>query len=340
MLTPLVIFILIAFAASKVASLLTYGTRFNTADKPRENKSVLYPSSSGRGQTGVLLIHSVGGSPRELKTVAAGLADRGYTVSCCQLAGHGGSEEDLLASHWTDWFASAEQTLVELEKQCNVVVAGGLSGGSVLALRLAALNPTRIHGLCLFAPTLRYDGWSIPWYSFLLMLGVRAPFLRRLRVTEPPPYGIKDEATRAMIADTMHADKSLEADTHSTSLGILQESHRLVRDVVWRLSSIKAPAIIIHPREDDISDLSNTIFLQPHLGGLVECWVLDDSYHLIRVDRQRDVVMNRTADFVSFVERYAVRQRPELARARPTLVAGREYPSPLQPIQPTPGGSN
>ena len=336
----LVIFVLIAFAVSKVASLLTYGTRINTAGKPRENKSVLYPSSSGRGQTGVLLIHSVGGSPRELKTVAAGLADRGYTVSCCQLAGHSGSEEDLLASHWTDWFASAEQALAELEKQCNVVVVGGLSGGSVLALRLAALNPTRIHGLCLFAPTLRYDGWSIPWYSFLLMLGVRAPFLRRLRVTDPPPYGIKDEATRAMIADTMHADKSLEADAHSTSLGVMQESHRLVRDVVRRLSSIKAPAIIIHPREDDISDLSNTIFLQRQLGGLVECWVLDDSYHLITVDRQRDVVMNRTADFVSFVERYAVRQRPELARARPTLVAGREYPAPLQPIQPAPGGSN
>jgi carboxylesterase len=334
--SALIIFILFAFAASKVASHLTYGARTKTADKPQENKGVLYSGASGREQTGILLIHSVGGSPRELKTVAAGLADRGYTVLCCQLAGHGGSEEDLLASRWTDWFASAEQALAELEKQCNVVVVGGLSGGSVLALRLAALNPTRVHGLCLFAPTLRYDGWAIPWYSFLLMLGVRAPFLRRMRFTDPPPYGIKDEATRAMIADTMHADESAETSAHSTSLGTLQESHWLVRDVIRRLSSIKAPAIIIHPREDDISDLSNTIFLQRRLGGLVECWVLDDSYHLITIDRQRDVVMNRTADFVSFVERYAVRQRPELARSRPTLVGGREYPAALEPVHPAP----
>ena len=79
------------------------------------------------------------------------------------------------------------------------------------------------------------------------------------------------------------------------------------------------------------SGKSNAIFLQRRLGGLVECWVLDDSYHLITIDRQRDVVMNRTADFVSFVERYAVRQQPELARSRPTLVAGREHPAPLQP---------
>jgi carboxylesterase len=331
----LLIFLLVALAASRVVSLLTYGTGVKVTGRPQQNGSVLYSGSTGRGQTGILLIHSVGGTPRELETVAAGLADRGYTVSCCQLAGHGGSEEELLASHWTDWFASAEEALAVLEKQCNIVVAGGLSGGSILALRLAALNPTRIHGLCLFAPTVRYDGWAIPWYRFLLILGVRAPFLRRMRFIDPPPYGIKDEATRAMIADTMHADKSDETGTHSTSLGMLQESHWLVRDVVRRLPSIKAPAIIIHPREDDISDLSNTIFLHRRLGGLVECWVLDDSYHLITIDRQRDVVMNRTADFVSFVERYAVRQQPELARSRPTLVAGREHPAPLQPVQPT-----
>lgn len=335
--SALIVFILIAFASSKVASHLTYGGRSDIADNRGDNKSILYSGASGREQTGILLIHSIGGSPGELRSVAAGLADRGYTVSCCQLAGHGGSEEDLLISRWPDWYASAEQALAELEKHCNVVVVGGLSGGSILALRLAALNPTRIHGLCLFAPTLRYDGWAIPWYSFLLMLGVRAPFLRRMRFTDPPPYGIKDEATRAMIADIMHAGESDETGAHSTSLGTLQESHWLVRDVVRRLSSIKAPAIIIHPREDDISDLSNAIFLQRRLGGLVECWVLDDSYHLITVDRQRDVVMNRTADFVSFVERYAVRQWPELARSRSMLVGGREYPAPLQPVLPTPG---
>src|SRR6202521_5791705 len=91
--------------------------------------------------------------------------------------------------------------------------------------------------------------------------------------------------------------------------------------VSWRLPAIKAPALIIHPRDDDISDLSNTIYLQRQLGGLVECVVLDDSYHHITVDRQRDVVMNETADFVSFVERLAAKHRPELARLRPTVVA-------------------
>jgi carboxylesterase len=182
-----------------------------------------------------------------------------------------------------------------------------------------------VHGICLFAPTLRYDGWAIPWYSFLLMLGVRAPFFRRMRFADPPPYGIKDEATRAMIADTMYADKSTETSMRFTSLGSLQDIYWLVRDVTRRLSSIKAPALIMHPREDDVSDLSNTINLQRRLGGLVECLVLDDSYHRITLDRQRDIAMNRTADFISFIERYVARDGGQSMRPRPSVVAGREF---------------
>jgi carboxylesterase len=335
----LTIYILIALAVSKVASLLTYGTGFDNVGGHRENSSLFFSGNADRGRTGILLIHSVGGTPHELKSVATGLADRGYTVSCCQLAGHGKSEEDLLNSSWTDWFSSAEKALADLEKQCDIIVVGGLSVGSMLALRLAALHPTNVHGLCLFAPTLRYNGWAIPWYSFLLILGVRTPFLRRMRFTDPAPYGIKDEATRALIADAQKVGRSTGTGSQFTSLGTLQESHKLVRDVSWRLPSIKAPALIIHPRDDDVSDLSNTIYLQRRLGGLVECVVLDDSYHLITVDRQRDVVMNETAGFLEFVERLAVRGRPELARSRPTVVAGREHVSSLQTIPPMQGGS-
>ena len=326
--TEFVFLILVGLVANNVVALLTHGVRPDTARQKPDDGNLLFRGNSTRGRTGVLLIHDLGSTPQELRSVAAGLAERGFTVLCCQLAGHGKTEKELLATHWTDWFASAEHALADLEKQCDVIVVGGLSVGSILALRLAALNPARVHGLCLFAPTLRYDGWAIPWYSFLLMLGVRAPFLRRMRFADPPPYGIKDEATRAMIADTMRADKSTETGRHYTSLGTLQESYWLVRDVTRRLSSIKAPAMIMHPREDDISDLSNTIYLQRRLGGLVECLVLDDSYHRITLDRQRDIVMNRTADFITFIERYVAREGRKSLRPRPSVVAGREFLAP------------
>jgi hypothetical protein len=58
--------------------------------------------------------------------VARGLAARGWTVSCCQLAGHCGTEEDLLATGWADWFASSERAMAELERECDTIVVGGV----------------------------------------------------------------------------------------------------------------------------------------------------------------------------------------------------------------------
>ena len=42
----------------------------------------------------------LGGTPAELKNVASGLQKEGFTVVCCQLAGHCGTEEDLIRTDW------------------------------------------------------------------------------------------------------------------------------------------------------------------------------------------------------------------------------------------------
>jgi carboxylesterase len=43
--------------------------------------------------------------------------------------------------------------------------------------------------------------------------------------------------------------------------------------------------------------MSNTITLQRKLAGLVEVCVLDDSYHMVTLDRQRPIVMDRVKEF-------------------------------------------
>jgi carboxylesterase len=269
----------------------------------KRDYSLLLDGKGLRQEIGVLLLHGLGGTPLELKAVARGLASRGFTVSCCQLAGHCGTEEDLLATGWADWFASAECALSELEQRCHTVVIGGLSIGAILALRIAALHPNRIDGLALFAPTLWYDGFAMPWYRFLLRAAFQTHLFDRLRLRERSPYGIKDETIRSVVASALLSGKSAEVGLTCTPLGAMREADRLVRDVKRRLASIKTPTLLIHPREDDISDLSNSQMLQRRLGGQVECLVLDDSYHIVTVDRQRDVVIERTADFIASIER-------------------------------------
>jgi carboxylesterase len=263
------------------------------------DRSLLLPGN----RVGVLLIHGLGGTPVELKSIARGLNASGFTVHCCQLAGHCGLEDDLLATNWHDWFASVEKALAVLEQRCSTIVVGGLSMGAILALRLAAVHPARVHGLALYAPTLWYDGWAIPWYGFLLRMFIATPVAQRYRFMEREPYGIKDERIRAIVAGAMLSGKSAEAGIVCTPSQSIRELWRLVDVVKADLPAIRTPALIVHAREDDISALSNAIYLQRRLGGFVECVVLDDSYHLVTVDRQRDVVIDRSADFIAYVDR-------------------------------------
>ena len=57
--------------------------------------------------------------------------------------------------------------------------------------------------------------------------------------------------------------------------------------------------------------------LQAKLGGLVETTVLDDCYHMVTLDRQRSVVVDRAVDFAQ-----RLTQRLEEREAVARLVKG------------------
>lgn len=272
--------------------------------KPQDN-SLFYPG----GRTGIVLIHGLGGTPAELKTVAQGLQRQGFTVNCCQLAGHCGTEADLIATGWEHWAASVDDAIRDLHKQCDAVLVGGLSMGAILALHAAAKNPNKVAGLLLYAPTLWYDGFSVPWYAFLLKLLINTPIGQRYRFVEREPYGIKDDRIRNLIMRAMGRGDSAAAGLMATPSQSLKQLWNLVAEVKDELPSIKTPAFIVHAREDDISDLGNTIYLQRHLGGIVETLVLDDSYHIVTIDKQRHLVVDRSVAFAKWVEERAARAR-------------------------------
>jgi carboxylesterase len=263
-------------------------------------------------RTGFLLIHGLGGTPLELRMTAKGIAASGFTVHCCQLAGHCGTEEELLATTWRDWYASVEAALTMLEEHCDTVIAGGLSIGAVLALRLAALNPERVHGVACLAPTLWYDGWTIPRTQFLLRWFWFLPPVRHYRFREREPFGIKDERMRAFVMKSLASGDSGVAGHPSTHALSLHQLWKLVDDVKPKLATVKQPVFIAHPREDDLASLKNAFYLQERLGGLVETLVLDDSYHIVTIDRQWKVLVDRTVRFAQGIEQH----RPRKERAR------------------------
>ncbi len=257
-------------------------------------------------KTGFLLIHGLTGTPIELRYVANGLSRAGYTVSAPQLAGHCGTLEDLKATHWQDWYQSAEDALVELRKTCDLVIVGGLSMGAVIALKLAAEHPDTVDGATLFAPTFRFDGWSIPWYARLFDLVADRWTADRFLFTETEPHGIKNVKFREFVVNALNSDDTSEAGLAGTPGRSLMEFKYLTQAVNRVLGLIRQPTLILHPREDDRASLGNVSHLQKRLGGRVTTVVLEDCYHLITLDQQRDVVLEETLVFGAKLEKAAI----------------------------------
>ena len=264
---------------------------------------------------GVLLMNGLCGTPAEVRYVANGMARAGFTVNCPQLAGHCGTEQDIKDSTWKDWLESAEAALDEMRETCDVVIAGGLSTGALLALMLAAKHPDKVQGTALYAPTLWLNGWLIPWYAKLFRLCVHKPVANLIPFPDMHPHGIKDPRIREFIPNALNSCDSSIAGLPTTPGGAVLEHRWLAQEVCRTLGQIEQPALIMHPREDDYADLSNAWHIQRHLKGNVEMVVLEDSYHIITVDRQRDVVVERTRAFVeSIAERHGVAdESPEVA---------------------------
>jgi carboxylesterase len=259
------------------------------------------------GSTGVLLLHSLGGSPLELKFVAQSLARQGHTVYCPVIPGLTFGTDVSGMSTWRDWYNAVEQAFDDLGKSCDTVIVGGASAGAVLALRLASYRSDETSGLMLFAPTLAVNGWAIPRSIKLFHLVSDKWTARLFKFRTPAPHGIKDERVRNFALEAMKGDGAAAADITARSGGTVYEFMRLVRDVKPLLSKITQHTLIFHPRQDDQSDIKNTMHLQRKLGGMVEVCVLEDSFHLVTLDRQRGYVADRSIDFV---ERVLARVRP------------------------------
>jgi carboxylesterase len=249
------------------------------------------------GRLGFLLIHGLGGTPMELNYVAQGLARAGHTVHVPQLAGHCGTVEELKATHWVDWYASVEREHDRLKAGCDTITVGGLSVGSILAIHLAATRPETVSGLVLYAPSLWLDGWGVPWHAALFRLITQKWCADWFTFAERHPWGMKDPRLRSLIERAIKSGDSSRAGVAALPGSLMLELRWLVQRVRSEIAEVRQPALIVHPRDDDRASLRNLHYLQSSLGGITETVVLNDSYHLVTLDRQRQVVVARTLEF-------------------------------------------
>ena len=90
----------------------------------------------GEGEKGVLLIHGLTGAPSEMKSVGRVLHKRGFGLYAPMLAGHGGTEADLLKTDWRDWVDSASQAYLDFAREVDEVYVAGICAGGAIGLDL------------------------------------------------------------------------------------------------------------------------------------------------------------------------------------------------------------
>ena len=256
------------------------------------------------GEHAVLLIHGLQGVPTEMLSLAKRLHKAGYSVHVPHFEGYGYYEGDTPHSvmPWRDWRGQVMLELRNMKQQYKTVAIGGLCIGAVLALSVAEEASAEISGLSLLATTLFYDGWSIPWYRFMLPLGYYTPLRYIYAYKEREPFGLKNQQLRRWVAREMSHKTSSIAGASNLTLPAIHEAELLIKSVRRNLHKVTAPALVIHAVEDDVSTPRSADFVTTHIGSShVHKVLLHDSYHMITMDNEREQVADETIKFFSDV---------------------------------------
>lgn len=253
-------------------------------------------------QNGVLLIHGLTGTPNEMRILAKGLNKAGFTVYAMQLAGHCGDEADLCKTTWQDWYKSVEDAADFLATKTNNIFVAGLSMGALLSLKLAADRPHQIKGVGVLGITFSYDGWSMPFWAkklfFLLVWLKKLGLFQKTSFIEKPPYGLKDERIRATVSASMFSGDSAAAGLAGNPFPALAEMQLLAKITYDLLPSVTSPCLIMHSGHDDIANIdTNARVVERKVNAPTKLVVLNDSYHLITIDRQRREVIKECVAF-------------------------------------------
>ena len=255
------------------------------------------------GEDAVMLIHGLTGTPAEMRPIAKRLTKQGFSVMCPALAGHCRDANDLRKSKWQDWYNSMSDAFEALAATHRRVFVAGLSIGALLAIKLAAEKGERVAGLGLLSSTFFYDGWNMPRLKrkLLLPMVLYSPLRYFLHWNETPPYGIKCERTRAMVhavLENRDAQATEKVGIFRTSAVTIHESNRFIKVAKAALPKVKSPALIVHSTEDDTASLKNAHFVAKRLGTRqIETFFVNDTYHVVTLDKRRDDIARRMADF-------------------------------------------
>ena len=252
-------------------------------------------------QLPLLLFHGLLSSPQEFGLIAHMLRSRGIAHHSVSVPGYTLSN-DPRPPDWQQWRAAAGAVIDHFTDAEQPVIVGGLCMGGVLAAAAALQSKRPIAGLILMSPTFTYDGWGLSATRHLRHFGYWTGLDRFFSVKEREPYGIKSAKIRQWVQRELSERAQSAAGPERIPLRAVREGERMMAEVRRQLGTLNCPLLLIHAREDEICRLSSVQHLFDSLPQAdKELAILENSYHMITIDHDRQEVSTLIERFVKRV---------------------------------------
>lgn len=252
-----------------------------------------------------ILLPGLNGSGMELGQLPRFLESAGHDVLIPEIPGFLFGEP---ASHFKTWISQLHHIIDEKRHEYEIINIAGISMGATLATVVASQR-TDIASLVLMSPVLKYDGWSVPWYRPMLdlfyLLG-----LRNWEYSEREPFGVKNIDLRRRIGDKFKTSKVSEVGAASISAKHLYQAKGLMSAAQHGLHHLTTRLLVIQSVEDDTCSIwSAEEILSRCRAEMRRVIWLGNSYHIVTIDNEREIVLNEVLHFISqtsAVEKHSV----------------------------------
>ena len=234
-------------------------------------------------KNGILMLHGLGSTPNEFKEYVEKLDLEGYSINAPLLKGHGTAPEELQMVTWQDWFENSKKALFELRKTCDKIIVIGQSIGATLSVHLAAHY--QIEAVVLLSPAF------FPNSKYMLRKQYFIKNLYELAVKEP-------------------AAKEHVIIYKKTPLRTIKQLLDLAKHVTDDLSDVYTPTLIFHSEEDPLFEYKNAEFVYEKIAAKSKkLLALKNSYNILSMDFEKDIVYKEIAKFAVKVFNNAVKNK-------------------------------
>ena len=243
----------------------------------------------------IMLFHGLTGSPFEMKKYGIFLFKAGYDVYCYTLPGHGSMENEIESITWQDWINFAQGKYDLIRNGYDDFFLSGICLGALISIYLAIHNKD-INAVISLSATVYLDGWSIPWYNFMMPVGLNTILRYFYTFPEREPYGIKDKTVRRKIAKLM-SKTSVAMDNFP--LSCIYELLKFSKYVRKNIKLLSTPILIVHSLEDDLTSVKSSKFIYNSVSSEIKKYLeLKNSYHMVLYDFEKEIVYEKSLSFI------------------------------------------